>query len=254
MAFGTLEHSFWEDPDLQEMGLEGRSVAAYLLTCRHSTTEGYYRLSVGYICDDLRIERATAIAHLRALDLQNFARWDEASQVVFIRNSMRYHPPTGPKSVAGALKKALQVPMNPFRGLFYDAAHQWAPEFAAALAAAGWVSTGPEPEQSLFDHHPTPAPPEQPGEAKQVDVVEEILRQAATISVQQSIANREPIRNPQAVAQSRLASHREQWAPKVREWLGYFDAATIDMARALADGGTASPYWRRSSGTAVTPE
>ena len=247
MAYGTLEHRFWEDNDLKEVGLECRAAAAYVLTCRHSTTEGYYRLSLGYASDDLGITPATVLAYLRVLDLKEFCRYDEASQVVFVRNAMRYRPPKGRPACLGALKRAADVPANPFRGLFYDAAVQFAPEFGAFLLDAGWCSDAPT-EPTLFKHTPLAPPPPRELPAAPVDVpagVEEILSMAASISVQQSIANREPIRKPEAVAAARLAAKRAEWTGIVTQWIGYFDVSPADMAKALADGGRASTYWSR---------
>lgn len=256
MGYGTLEHMFWEDADLQELALENRAVAAYLLTCRHSTSFGYYRLAIGYVCEDLRIDRTTALGYLGALDLKNFARYDEASQVVFIRNAMRWKPPRGKKSIEGAVKRAVEVPMmNPFRSLFFDAATQWAPEFAAALAVTGWASTTPR--------HDTPSLFEQPGALAQpltispapiepvsdppADAVDAVLRHAASLSVQQSLARGEGIRNPEAVARSRLASNHPTWRSLVERWMHTFEGVShIDMAKALVDGGHASPYWKRA--------
>lgn len=260
MGYGNLEHAFWEDPDLQELGLEGRAFAAYLLTCRHSTSEGYYRIAVGYICDDLRVEKDAALGYLRALDLKNFARFDEASQVVFIRNAMRYRPPKGSPSITGALRRAIEVPPNPFRGLFYDAACQWAPDFAACLRDAGWVSDertvrAPQlfehtagadllPPRALSAPEPRALPP---GPQANGNIVESILRHAAQLSVQQSIARRETIRNAEAVARARLARNGDTWRPLVERWLTMFDGVQpSDMAKALVDGGLPSPYWKRA--------
>jgi hypothetical protein len=253
VAYGTLEHRFWEDDDLKETGLECRAVAGYVLTCRHSTSEGYYRLPLGYASDDLAIARDVVLDYLRVLDLKEFCRYDEGSQVVFIRNAMRYRPPKGDRSCIGALRRATDVPANPFRGLFYDAATQFAPEFADVLRGAGWCSEE-QSELTLFKHTPpvpvpapavlAPPPPRELDPAP-VDHIEEILTMAASISVQQSIANRETIRNPAAVAQARLTSKRAEWTAVLDQWLGYWNVAPADMARALADGGKASPYWAR---------
>lgn len=262
MAYGTLEHVFWEDADLQELGLEGRAVAAYLLTCRHSNSEGYYRLAVGYVCDDLRIDRRTALDYLAALDLKNFARFDPDSQVVFIRNAMRFRPPKGHPTITGALRRVTEVPPNPFRGLFYDAAWQWAPDFAAALRDAGWV---PDAERvrapSLFEEGPLPLPapralldpPRQLSVASlrpdvNDEVIDKVLHAAAALSVQQSIARRETIRNAESVAKARLAKNADVWRPTVERWLGMFDGVShSEMAAALVDGGTSRPHWRRAT-------
>lgn len=257
MGYGTLEHAFWEDPDLQELGLEGLAVAAYVLTCRHSTSEGYYRLALGYVCEDLRVNRDTALGYLRALDLKNFARFDEISQVIFVRNAMRYRPPKGTPSITGALRRACDVPVNPFRGLFYDAACQWAPDFAAVLREAGWASDATETVRSpqLFEDTvpvlPEPKPLPVPVRPAEEEVVDTVMRCAADLSVQQSIARREVIRNAEAVARARLAKHVDVWRPIVQRWLTMFDGVPpSDMAKALVDGGTPSPYWKRASAPA----
>lgn len=247
MGYGTLEWRFWDDPDLQELGLAGMAVAAYLVTSQHSSSEGYYRLPLGYVCDDLCVDRDTALGYLRAIDLKNFARYDEATQVVFIRNAMRYRPPRGIKTITGAVRRALDVSMNPFRSLFYDAAHHYAPEFALALADAGFCPSEmgvPERQPSLFERSTPPLPLALPSGERASTQVEQILASAAQFSVQRSIARREPIRSPEAVAKARLAQHAAEWRGLVKRWLDYFEVSDDDMAKALADGGTARPHWR----------
>ena len=256
MGYGTLEHAFWEDPDLRELSLDGRCFAAYLLTCRHSSSEGYYRCPIGYVCDDLGIDRDAARHHFTSLDLMNFARFDPASEVVFIRNAMRYRPPRGRPSITGALRRAVEVAPNPFRGLFYDAAVQYAPEFATVLRDAGWTSDTIMRTPSLFESTPLPEPeplplPEPPralGPGPSTDIdIDAVLRQAAHISVQQSLVKREPIRNADAVATSRLARNGPLWRPLVETWITLFPSVTAhEMACALVDGGTAKPHWQRT--------
>lgn len=252
MGYGNLEHQFWEHDDLQELGLPCRAVAAYLITCRHASSEGYYRLSLGYLCDDLRLDRDSALAYLQALDLQEFARYDPRSQVVFLRNAMRWRPPRGPKSIPGALKKALEVPANPFRTAFYDAACTWAPEFAEALSLAGFASDGPIREPSLFPPEVLALPAPTPiavHEATPADErIEQIMLVAAQQTVTLSMSRGEHVRNPSALARTRLGMHRSEWQPIVGQWMEMFPhTSDVDFARALADGGKASVYWKRAA-------
>lgn len=255
MGFGTIEHAFWDDADLQALQPATRLVAAYLLTCKHSTSEGYYRLPLAYAAIDLALPAPVVLGHMQAIDLQDFARYDQASQVVFIRNRMRFKPPRGSKSIEGALRKAREVPMNPYRGAFYDAARVWAPDFAEALARAGFGTSGPlDPPSSptlfganreIIDPAPLPDPDPAPA-APAVDDhgAMDVCRVAASLSVQRSITKGELIRSPEAVAKSRLATHVSTWLPTVERWLNdYPTVGTQHMAERLLDGGTASPYW-----------
>lgn len=54
-GYGRLYTSFWTHQTIKGFGADGRTLAAYLLTCEHSNMIGCYPLPHAYIMDDLSI-------------------------------------------------------------------------------------------------------------------------------------------------------------------------------------------------------
>lgn len=69
--YGTIHTRFWELPEIAELSLTSRLLAVYLLTSPHSNLLGCYRLSTGYVMDDLRLpvdDAEEAFAELESID------------------------------------------------------------------------------------------------------------------------------------------------------------------------------------------
>ncbi len=98
---------FWSDekvatwPDLQKL------FALYLLTTKHRTLEGFFVLPPQYIAADLGWPLRRVKDMLLKLEEEGFIRIDEKTNLLLVRNALRYQQPDSPnvqKAVMGRLR------------------------------------------------------------------------------------------------------------------------------------------------------
>jgi hypothetical protein len=134
MRSNYVFRGFWRDPKVRAWGEDARALALYLLTCDERRTEGFFALSPALAAarlgwDAPRLERA--FAELAETD---FAHFDATAEVVFISRALKYQPPRGPKSVAGAVADVELTQGAPeLFARFWRAAERYAPELADGL-------------------------------------------------------------------------------------------------------------------------
>lgn len=140
------EHAWDEDT---------RYLAFYILTCRHRTVEGLFKLPKSYAMEDVgwtgrRFERAWA-----NLLEEDFIRYDEANKVVLIVKALEYQKPENPNQITAALRKIDEVPNTPLLADLQQIAERFAQVFAQHLAQR---LHQPLPQQMLQPPTPAPAP------------------------------------------------------------------------------------------------
>ncbi len=153
MAFHMVSSDFWQDTE--DWSSDERSMAIYLLTCPHRTKEGLFRLLPAYVSAELRFERERALETFDALAARGWVKYDRAGKVMFLCKSLRWFPPKGPKSIAGACSAVAELRGTVLFGDFAEAAREWAPELFAAIVDRGWM---PLPQSGM----PHPATPDAP--------------------------------------------------------------------------------------------
>lgn len=134
-SFHMVSVDFWQDTE--DWSSDERSMAIYLLTCPHRTKEGLFRLSPSYVVAELGFNRDRAFATFSALTSRGWIRYDHAAKVMFLCKSLRWFPPTGAKSIAGACSAVSHLRETPLFADFYAAAERWAPSFAEGLRERG---------------------------------------------------------------------------------------------------------------------
>jgi len=129
-----------------------RQLGLYLLTCPHRTTEGIYRLPLGYMATDLgwptvslgaRVDATlsarvdarldAALSHLTAKD---FVAYDAKSGVVFLPKALKYQRPDNENQIAPAVRRVMELPETPLIAGLLLAADKYAKAFAQALRKA----------------------------------------------------------------------------------------------------------------------
>ncbi|MFD2112039.1 hypothetical protein [Thiorhodococcus fuscus] len=108
--YGRIHTKFWEQPEISELSLEGRLLAVYLLTSQHSNMLGCYRLSTGYVMDDLRLPHDTAEAAFAELETMGFLHRCRATGWVLLPKYLKYNPVENPNQAKAALKLVDKVP------------------------------------------------------------------------------------------------------------------------------------------------
>ncbi len=144
-----ISPKFWQDPKVRAWGDQEKLLALYLQTCPHRNTEGLFWLPLAYIAADLGYPIDTVSKGLQALCEAGFATYDEPSETVLLRKSLKYQSPAGEKQITGALNTLSNLPPTPLFALLRDSAEQFAPEFGKALREAL--------EDGILKHHGYPS-------------------------------------------------------------------------------------------------
>ena len=97
-SYNTVDVSYWDDQKVRSWTEDGRVLGIYLLTCSHRTAEGFYRLPVTVVLDDLQWTRERWDTALTELIETDFADYDDGPRLVLVCKGLKYHPPIhGPK-------------------------------------------------------------------------------------------------------------------------------------------------------------
>ena len=107
-----------------------RTLAFYLLTCPHRTTEGLYYLPTAYALADLGWKPARLKKVLQQLVDEGFVQWDPDAQVVFLVNALAWQAPGTERHVTGAIRRLRAVPQTCLANDFWKQAECHAPALA----------------------------------------------------------------------------------------------------------------------------
>lgn len=108
--YGKLFCEFWTSATIQALSDDGKLLAAYLLTNQHCTLIGCYRLTPGYVCDDLNWMPERVSKGFTELFDKGFARRCEASNFVVIFKYLDWNPLENPNQHKSALKHFSKIP------------------------------------------------------------------------------------------------------------------------------------------------
>lgn len=126
--------TFWLDRKVRELDPDARLLAIYLLTCPSRTAEGFYGLPQAIVVDHLGLTPDALTGAFSALSGVGFADYDQGAEVVFIERALKYNPPRGVKSIAGAVSVLDSTHGSPaLFDRFLAAADKYAPDFADAI-------------------------------------------------------------------------------------------------------------------------
>lgn len=111
-----------------------RYVAFYLLTCRHRTTEGLFRLPLEYAVADLDWPADRVRAAFEQLVDCGFIAYDAAARVCLIVKALEWQAPENPNQVKAAMKLIDALPATALLDSFIRLAEQSCERLAQALA------------------------------------------------------------------------------------------------------------------------
>lgn len=112
---------------------DARTVALYLLTCRHRTIEGLYLLPIGYAAADLEWYPERLAEPFAQLSTAGFLSYDENARVVFIRKALKYQAPANPNMDKAAARRLALLPETALFVDLLEAARAYCPRLAEAL-------------------------------------------------------------------------------------------------------------------------
>jgi hypothetical protein len=108
--YGKLFCGFWTSDTIQALSDDGKLLAAYLLTNQHCTLIGCYRLTMGYMCDDLKWTPERVSEGFANLFANGFATRCEGSNYIIIHEYLKWNPLENPNQGKAAAKLFGKIP------------------------------------------------------------------------------------------------------------------------------------------------
>lgn len=124
--FGKVFCQIWESEDFRALSEDGRTLVLYLLTCKHATIAGVFRLPDGYACEDLQWTAERVRQGFANVSTKGFATRCEATQWVWLAKFLEWNQPENPNQWKAVKKVAGKVPEKcVWRAHFlYEIGHQ----------------------------------------------------------------------------------------------------------------------------------
>ncbi len=88
--YRTIDAAFWTDPKVKKLDSAGKLLFLYLITNPNTHVSGIYVLPLRYAAADLGISLNTLSANLDTLSGLGLCAVDRATEVVWVRNMMRF--------------------------------------------------------------------------------------------------------------------------------------------------------------------
>lgn len=108
--YGKIHSSFWTSQDIRDVGEDGRTLAAYLLTSPHSNMLGCFRIPPAYVSEDLKWPMERVQEGFAKLSSKGFATLSEGSFWIVIHKFLKWNQPENPNVVKAAIKLFDQIP------------------------------------------------------------------------------------------------------------------------------------------------
>lgn len=131
-AFASIAPTIWTSETGREwrrLGASYQVLGLYLITNPHANIYGLYYLPMVIVTEETGLQRATVVKVLQAFADQEYARYDEPSEWVWVQNMAARQlqvtslpNPRDPRAV-GVRRWYERCPANPFLGPFFDHYH-----------------------------------------------------------------------------------------------------------------------------------
>ncbi|USE36919.1 hypothetical protein [Endozoicomonas sp. SCSIO W0465] len=108
--FGKVSSGFWVSDDIQPMLDRAKLMALYLLTNRHGNLIGIFKLTRGYMADDLCWDRSAVQKALDELVSNNFLTLSERGDYLCINRFMEHNPTVNQKQIIARLRALTELP------------------------------------------------------------------------------------------------------------------------------------------------
>lgn len=175
--YGQIQCAFWQSPDAQDFTDTGKLLAAYLMTGPHSNGIGCYRLSDGYIGDDLGWSAEKVSKGFEELSAKGFAYRFE--RVVLLPGFLRWNRVSNANVAKARFAEFEALPKGEAktraaRALLEFGAH-WDDEARKGFERVCQTSSKQNPTQPLPKPLPEPkqvAPPSEPATPAEKAVIE----------------------------------------------------------------------------------
>jgi len=112
-------------------------IALYLLSNQHRYSEGFYRLPLSYIAEDMILKPEEILRAVEKLANDNFIKYDKANSIIMIINALKYQPLQNINHCKAALNKLDELPASPLLSDFISQAKKYNWWFCCSLPQSG---------------------------------------------------------------------------------------------------------------------
>lgn len=110
--YGRIYSTFWSSETTGSMSDDGKLLAAYLMTCSHSTIAGVFRLPDGYVAEDLGWSSERVQKGFDELLAKGFANRCGTTKWVWVLKHLEWNKPENPNQRKSAAKVASGIPRD----------------------------------------------------------------------------------------------------------------------------------------------
>ena len=129
MAYNKIQDNFWIDEKVRSWDFKTRMIALYLLSNQHRYSEGFYRLPLSYIAEDMELKQKEILKAVERLSKDNFIKYDRKNSMILIINALKYQPLQNINHCKAALNKLDELPASPLLKDFICQAEKYNPKF-----------------------------------------------------------------------------------------------------------------------------
>lgn len=108
--FTKIDSIIWTDSKYKELSDDAKFLFIYVLTCPHRNILGYYFLPIPYGAFDLGWVSERFTKGLHELFNKGFINYNHETNMIFIKNFLKYNPLENPNQVKGAIKVLNSLP------------------------------------------------------------------------------------------------------------------------------------------------
>jgi len=110
--YTKIDERLWSDEKYRKLSDDGKLLFVYVLACSHRNMIGLYLLPVQYGSYDLNWKEERFNKGLVELSDNSFIKYNFNTNIVYIKNFLKYNPLENPNQVKGAIKALDSIPAN----------------------------------------------------------------------------------------------------------------------------------------------
>ena len=129
MSYNKVQDNFWIDDKVRSWDFKTRMIALYLLSNQHRYSEGFYRLPLSYIAEDMGLKQKEILKAFKKLTQDNFIKYDSTNSMILIINALKYQPLQNINHCKAALNKLDELPSSPLLEDFIKQAEKYNSKF-----------------------------------------------------------------------------------------------------------------------------
>jgi hypothetical protein len=113
VRYQKIESTIWYDEKFKSLTPSQQRLWLYLLTCPHGNLIGLFVLPLGYIKTDLEVLPKDLRKDLGKVIEKGFVRYCESTNLIWIKNYLKYNPLTNPNQKKAAIRIITELPKSP---------------------------------------------------------------------------------------------------------------------------------------------